>query len=285
MSTSPRKTSVNTRCRPWLGRCQETLSSRQEKRQSTPYFTGYSQTCAIFFEKWSCVTFLLPSVSKKHYNREWWDLRCPMLPLLLEKGDFYLPNQWNHGKVPDYKSGSPTAVARGLGNLTWPYYLIYGGSRCLFNRNSGVWDNSNSMKAVCLQHDALPWEVVIMNFDEDFDPNQNEDYDRLHSIAPSIRCQVRIACIWQLPPLLSKDKLLPENKWQSIKMHHCLSWWVCRRQKIYIFAVKIWPAIVKIIFTIWGLDPRRWVGLGKRGAGCYKPWLLHGQGFNTADIS
>jgi len=23
----------------------------------------------------------------------------------------------------------------------------------------GVWDNSNSMKAVCLQHDALPWEV------------------------------------------------------------------------------------------------------------------------------
>ena len=23
-----------------------------------------------------------------------------------------------------------------------------------------------------------------MNFDEDFDPNQNEDYDRLHSICP-----------------------------------------------------------------------------------------------------
>ena len=157
----------NTRCQPKQGRCQETLSIRQGKRHSTPYFTGYSQTCAIFFEKWSCVTFLLPSVSKKHYNRECWDLRCPMLPLLLEKGDFYLPNQWNHGKVPDYKSGSPTAVARGLGNLTWPYYLIYGGSRCLFNRNSGVWDNSNSMKAVCLQHDALPWEVVIINFDEE----------------------------------------------------------------------------------------------------------------------
>ena len=29
-------------------------------------------------------------------------------------------------------------------------------------QNSGIWDNSNSMKAVCLQHDALPWEVKTM---------------------------------------------------------------------------------------------------------------------------
>ena len=26
---------------------------------------------------------------------------------------------------------------------------------------TGVWDNSQSMKAVCLQHDALPWEVIV----------------------------------------------------------------------------------------------------------------------------
>ena len=38
----------NTRCQPKQGRCQETLSIRQGKRHSTPYFTGYSQTCAIF---------------------------------------------------------------------------------------------------------------------------------------------------------------------------------------------------------------------------------------------
>ena len=40
----------------------------------------------------------------------------------------------------------------------------------------------------------------------------------------------------------------------------------------------------ELIFINWGLDPRRRLGLGERGAGCYKPWFLHGQGFNTADI-
>ena len=119
-------------------KCKHQVSTKAGRvsgdiEQSTREETQY----AIFYGVFSKLCHILVSVKS---IRKSWDCRCLMLLLPLEKGDFYLPNQWNHGKVA--------------------CYLIYG----MVNAFLGVWDNSNSMKAVCLQHDALPWEVMIMNY-------------------------------------------------------------------------------------------------------------------------
>ena len=85
------------------------------------------------------------------------DPRCLMLLPLSEEAVSYLLNRWNHGKV--LYTGW---LLQALKKLQTEIHISFRSSEFLNSIvwNRGVWDNSNSMKAVCLQHDALPWEVV-----------------------------------------------------------------------------------------------------------------------------